>query len=238
MLPKRGEIVKKIFSQFPPSHAIPRANEALAIREFKFMSPVLDVGCGDGRFAALTFGKNIIDCGLDGSKRFVAMAKKSGAYQTVVVSEISNMPFFSSTFETVLANSVMEHVHELDLALEEIARILKKQGKFILTVPTPLVSKYLFWSKFIPGYAKFKEKLWHHYNYFGEKVWSKKLENKGFKVESIKKTNGKDAIRLSDIFFPIFPFGPIKNIEKYLRKRNVFEGRGDGATLVILAIKK
>lgn len=232
------KVVKKIFANFPPTHAIPRANEALALKGFTFEAPVLDVGCGDGRFAFLTYGSKVIDVGLDGKKKFTKRALKNHGYQSVVTAQITNMPFYGESFETVIANSVMEHVEKLDLALTEINRVLVRDGKFILTVPTPLVSKYLFWSKIFPGYTNFKKYLWQHRNYFGEKIWCEKLKKTGFKIEEVRKTNGKAAIKLADIFFPLFIFGPIKGADNYFWNKNIFGESSDGATLIIKASKK
>ena len=45
------------------------------------------------------------------------------------------LPFASATFDTVLCTSVLEHVHDAEAAVTEIARILKPGGRLIITVP-------------------------------------------------------------------------------------------------------
>jgi len=237
MKKEEQKIVGKFFAYFPVSHAIPRANEALAVKTVKLPSPVLDLGCGDGRFALFTFGPKKIEVGLDKDKKGVTKAERSGVYKKVVVADAVKMPFRGGSFASVVANSVLEHLENLDKALVEIARVLKKGGFLVLTVPTPLVSDYQFW-RFIPGYAEFKRKFWRHINYFGKKEWQKRLEKAGFKLISVRRTNSKSAIAMADLFFPLVPIGPLKKAISFLEKRKVFGFSKDGATLLMVAEKR
>lgn len=232
------KLIENFFATFPPTHAIPRTNEALGMKTVRLTPPILDLGCGDGKFALLTFGPKKITVGLDTQPEKIAQAQKSQAYLKTVVAPGEKMPFKDREFATVLANSVLEHVDDLERILREVARILRPGGTLALTVPTPLVSKYQFWSKFIPGWAKFKEKLWRHLNYFGERQWRKKLEKAGFKLARVEKTNSKQALFWADIFFPFFALGSIKKVVPFLEKRKVFGQSSDGATLLIVAKKK
>lgn len=53
--------------------------------------------------------------------------------------DITDMPFENGTFDYVIANHVLEHVHDDHLAMSEIRRILKPgSGKAILQVPISL----------------------------------------------------------------------------------------------------
>lgn len=229
----KNQLIQDFFKDFAPAQAIPRINEALAIFGQKLESPILDLGCGDGRFAKIVYGKRGIEVGLDPNPKEIEKARKTQAYKELVISYGDKMPFSDQTFNSVLANSVLEHVTCLDSVLKETNRVLKKDGLFVLTVPNPLVSQYQFWSKFIPGYARFKEKLWRHINYFGEDQWRQRLEKAGFKIEKIEKTNSKKAIAWADIFFPLFPLGPIKWTRQFLEERQIFGLDSKGATLVI-----
>jgi len=231
-------LISNFFTHFPPSHAIPRANEALVIRRVKLTAPVLDLGCGDGKFALFTFGRQQIEVGLDWNEKEVAKAEKIGAYKKFVVADASKMPFADGSFGSVFSNSVLEHIVNLNQALIEVARVLRKGGVFALTVPTPLVSDYQFWAKFIPGYTEFKRRLWQHINYFEKREWQERLEKAGFKIVLVKRTNSKSAISWADIFFPLAPIGPLKQVLPFLEKRKVFGFSKKGATLLIVAEKR
>jgi len=231
-------VIEKFFAHFSVCHAIPRTNEALAIKTVKLALPILDLGCGDGQFALFTFGRKKIEAGLDKKGRKTAKAVESGAYKKVVVADAANMPFEDKSFASVVSNSVLEHVENLNKVLKEAARILRKRGLLVLTVPTPLVSRYQFWAKFIPGYAEFKRRLWRHINYFGEREWRRRLKKANFEVVLVKRTNSKSAIFWADVFFPLWPIGPLKQVVSFLEKRKVFGFDKKGATLLIVAKKK
>ncbi len=49
--------------------------------------------------------------------------------------EVFPYPFKSEQFEIVEAHQVLEHIHNLDGLMKEVARILKKGGKFKIDVP-------------------------------------------------------------------------------------------------------
>lgn len=231
-------IVNKFFRIYPPCHAIPRANEAIALRKIMLKPPILDLGCGDGLFSLFAFGRNKITVGLDKNCTETAKALKSGVYEKVVVSDGAKLPFKDEFFNSVIANSVLEHVDNLDKVLLEIRRVLKKNGRLVLTVPDLLVSDYQFWSKLIPGYAKFKEKIWKHINYFGKKSWLYKLRSADFKLVFESRINSKQAIMFADIFFPFFFLGPMKRLVSFFDKNKVFDQSGKGATFLFVAKRK
>ena len=52
-----------------------------------------------------------------------------------VLSMAAPLPFESASFDTVLCTSVLEHVHDAEAAVSEIARVLKPGGRIIITVP-------------------------------------------------------------------------------------------------------
>lgn len=44
--------------------------------------------------------------------------------------DIVDIPFENETFDLIIANSMLYHVKEIELALSEVRRVLKKQGLF------------------------------------------------------------------------------------------------------------
>ncbi len=49
--------------------------------------------------------------------------------------DCKKMPFKDNEFDTIFATEVFEHIHDLDFALIEIYRVLKKGGSLFFTVP-------------------------------------------------------------------------------------------------------
>lgn len=230
-------IVNKFFQSFAPTHAIVRVNEALFFKRLKLKPPILDLGCGDGKFALLTFGQKRIDMGLDVDRKQLNKAMKIKSYKKVMVSNASQIPFGKGSFNSIISNSVLEHVENLDNVLKESYRVLGKKGELAITVPTPVISQYFFWSKFIPGWAAFKNRLWKHVNFFDEPVWRNKLKKAGFTIVKIEKTNSKKAIFWADVLFFLFPIGSLAVFMPFLQKKKVFGLDKYGGTLLILAQK-
>jgi SAM-dependent methyltransferase len=52
-----------------------------------------------------------------------------------VLSLAAPLPFRSDSFDTVLCTQVLEHVHDAEAVVSEIARILKPGGRVIITTP-------------------------------------------------------------------------------------------------------
>jgi len=62
-------------------------------------------------------------------------AAARGKYPLTVQSSGDKMPFEDASFQTVISNSVLEHIPDLDAVLLETARVLKPGGMFIFASP-------------------------------------------------------------------------------------------------------
>ena len=69
-----------------------RAIESRYYQDFDLPGPILDVGCGDGNFAALTFDRTI-DVGLDPWHGPIHEAKPYGKYRLLVEADGGRAPF-------------------------------------------------------------------------------------------------------------------------------------------------
>lgn len=130
---------------------------------------VLDIACGWGRVSQklLRERDNIKIFGIDLSTTYVKLFnKKLRPRGKAIVCDMQDMPYKSNFFETVfliVSFMYLDSLSKQKKALNEIFRVLKKDGRFILIEPTPLmglfeVSKYFnrkkvikrgFTSKFI-----------------------------------------------------------------------------------------
>jgi SAM-dependent methyltransferase len=90
---------------------------------------VLDVGCGIGDF--VKFRKQTT--GVDINPETVEFCKKQGL--DVFQMEINKLPFLSSEFDGILLDNVLEHIESPRLLIEEIYRVLKPSGTFLVGVP-------------------------------------------------------------------------------------------------------
>ena len=87
------------------------------------------------------------------------------------------MPFENNIFNTIFATEVFEHIHDLETALNEIYRVLKKDGIIFFTVP-------FLW----PLYEAPNDE-YRYTPYSLEKIFKKA----GFSEITIKPTGGWDA---------------------------------------------
>ncbi len=89
---------------------------------------MLDVGCGTRRYESIF--KDAVDnyIGLDWPKI------EDRAFPDVI-GDAMNIPFGNCTVDVVLATELMEHLPSPSIFLNEVARVLRERGIFILTVP-------------------------------------------------------------------------------------------------------
>jgi SAM-dependent methyltransferase len=88
---------------------------------------VLDAGCGSGDFAALLTAPDV-RC-VDLSPAAVGAARERGL--RAEVADVQNLPFPDGSFDVVVANWVLYHVHDRALAIAELARVLTPAGRFV-----------------------------------------------------------------------------------------------------------
>jgi len=103
--------------------------------------PILDFGCGDGSFAAVLFEN--IDYGVDIDGDALRVAGKFGLYSNLLQSSKNRIPLPDGSINTVMSNSVLEHVQDLDNEIAEISRVLGANGLFVFTVPVAQLTRDL-----------------------------------------------------------------------------------------------
>jgi SAM-dependent methyltransferase len=94
---------------------------------------VLDVGAGPGVYfeSAARRASHGAVIGADLSFGMAQRANRKGIAQMMTNADVQTLPFASSTFDIVLANHMLYHVPDLDLALSEVHRVLKPTGVLI-----------------------------------------------------------------------------------------------------------
>ena len=108
---------------------------------------VLDLGCGNGRLVNLIKEKEGNYFGCDVSKNLIEIAQKTYPQESFQVTEPLKLPFNNNFFDAVYSIAVLHHIPSKEFRLEflqEIKRVLKPKGTFVLTAWKP---KKFFWEK-------------------------------------------------------------------------------------------
>jgi 2-polyprenyl-3-methyl-5-hydroxy-6-metoxy-1,4-benzoquinol methylase len=95
---------------------------------------VLDLGCYDGTVGSLLQRNGNEVYGVDISEKPVQLAKQKGIEAYVADIE-DGIPFPENSFDVVFAGELIEHVFDTVKFLEEVRRMLKKDGYLVLTTP-------------------------------------------------------------------------------------------------------
>ncbi len=190
---KAPDYLTPLLNIAPATWALIRANEIRALDRVKFKNPILDVGCGNGEVTKVILSRRKIkfDVGIDLSAKEIEFAKNSDCFKKCLVGDVYSLPFKKGTFATVFSNSVIEHIPNLETALSEMSRVLKKNGQFVITVPSSYLTEYLLGYRILNQmglkslaevYGKFFNSLFKHYNLFNHKKWEKILKKHSLKL--------------------------------------------------------
>lgn len=97
---------------------------------------ILDAGCGTGYFVRALSKKGYLTHGFDISGNALKNATKYNKEQNCFYSlaNASELPYASSTFDKAVSVCCLEHFTDDDKALLELARILKENGRLVLSV--------------------------------------------------------------------------------------------------------
>ncbi len=135
----------------PAFRAILRAVESRFYYAVDLPGPTLDVGCGDGHFAQMTFDRRI-EVGVDPWWGPLNKAYRSDQYDQVMQGMGDRLPFPDHTFASAFSNSVLEHIPDVQAVLNDTSRVLKPDGRFLITMPSQYFTQWL-------GGAQILEKL-------------------------------------------------------------------------------
>lgn len=105
------------------------------------ISSILDIGCGDGVLLSLISKKTEaqltgVDLDIDSLK-----IAKTRLNATFIKSSATTLPFKPSSFDLVIASEIIEHLKKPEKMLIEIKKVLKPNGRVIITTPVKLFPK-------------------------------------------------------------------------------------------------
>lgn len=141
--------------------AIPKIGERveLASRFITKADKLLDVGCGEGIIQYFIGDKVKNLYGIDNSKSELRRAEARGFITKQVNFDSEKFPFMDSFFDVVTCLDVIEHVKNPKFLLGEIHRVLRPDGKLIISTPNIRFWDHIFKLIFKGRFPKTSEDL-------------------------------------------------------------------------------
>jgi 2-polyprenyl-3-methyl-5-hydroxy-6-metoxy-1,4-benzoquinol methylase len=151
---------------------------------------ILDAGCGDG---INLFGLNKISqtlsleaqiYGVDYNPLRLERASKFSFVEEITQSPLDDLPYADAWFDVIICNQVLEHIPQDQKVLEELKRVTRPGGMFILGVPNE--GCFLAWLRnHIIQRSILKNT--DHVNFYTERKLLNLLTESGFSTLNIKR---------------------------------------------------
>jgi SAM-dependent methyltransferase len=99
---------------------------------------VLDVGCGPGDLLLQMARRHpgwqaLVGFDLSAGMAAQAMERTQGQQVRFLMADAQSVPFPDETYDVVMARHMLYHVPDIDRALSEAARVLRPQGRILVT---------------------------------------------------------------------------------------------------------
>lgn len=174
-------VKRNLFQWLWHTHKINLAKQILS--QLKFNN-CLDVGCASGYMVSQISGifPNAKYYGIDIYDKAIEYAKNKYLNIEFIVAPANKLPFKNNSFDLILFYETIEHVEEPQECLNEIKRVLKKEGTLILTMDSGSLLFRLVW--FV--WEKTKGKIWQgaHLHPFHHTELEQLIQNSGFKIRN------------------------------------------------------
>jgi len=184
---------------------------------FKRKEKVLDLASGNsivGEYLFKSFQCNVT--AVDFSKKAIMAARRKGV-KTKLSSVEEKLPFNNEIFDMVFWGDNIEHIWAPDETLKEIYRILKPNGRLLLSTPNQAYWRYriyMFLNGAVPKTEGTPNEPWRfsHIRFFNRKILKTLLSLTGFKEKSFF---GVSRRRLDKPLLRLLPelFGMIMVVE-------------------------
>jgi len=195
-----------------------RHKACLAMENFEDKK-ILDIGCSYGWFEKFIGKKAKEIIGIDLYEKDLKIAEKEVNLKNIKFEKGSALDlkkFKENYFDIVAMFDVIEHIPKYteELALKEIKRILKKNGKLLISTPAN-------------NFSNFFDPAW----YFGHRHYSKEkikyiFENSGFSIDKIEIKGGFWELFSMILFYPFKWF-----FDMEIPWKNWFDKKRDGEYL-------
>ena len=210
----KSDLLETYMSLAPLPLAIERYWECELQSSRQFNRPILDVGCGEGIFANVLFSESV-DVGIDPNAKEIERARTYGKYDELIECFGDDIPKPDDSFNTVFSNSVMEHIPPIGDTLEEVSRLISRDGVIYLTLPTDNFEKFTLTYQILNGlgferlkhsYVERFNKFWRHYHCYSKQDWESLFNQHGLNVKEAIEYGSKSQCMFNGLCQPVVWF--------------------------------
>lgn len=120
---------------------------------------MFDAGFGSGVYSFTLAAKVMNITAVDVEKKKIDYAKSVNYFKNIRFQEmdLTRLTFEDSAFDFIICSEVLEHIKNHSVAFSELARVLKKDGTMLITVPynsKKNQQEYTKWGHERPGYTE------------------------------------------------------------------------------------
>ncbi len=150
---------------FAESSAVRPLLEALSLQG----KVVLDAGCGTGRYLEILrqFQPHML-VGIDFASNMIERASKKNnhVFSTYLqVARLDQLPFRSETFDFVVCTLALDNVLNLESTVEELARVLRRNGSMVISSFHPY-GQLLSWTRSFRVKNSLRRRRWFAVKYY------------------------------------------------------------------------
>ncbi len=181
--PAADDLLWQHLKTLPAFRALLRSVEARFYRRLELPGPVLDLGCGDGNFAQMAFPERRLEVGVDPWWNPLRKSRRQGVYGGAIQSFGDALPFAAHTFGSAISNSVLEHIPDVQMVLQETNRVLRPGGLLVVTMPSHYFTEKLGGARYFgDAYRRFFNRISRHAHTEPPEWWAERLAFAGFRV--------------------------------------------------------
>jgi ubiquinone/menaquinone biosynthesis C-methylase UbiE len=175
-----------------PDGAVPEQFErrrAFLLAHAKPGDRVLDVGCGEGEFAAALLRHGAVPVAADVAAEPLRRALRRFP-ELELVQLNRSWPFTDGTFTLVWAGELLEHVEDAVGLIDEIARVLRPGGTLLVTTPAHGLARRIAFALSARRFEAHFEPRSDHLRFFTVRSLRALLESGGFREIRVRSRRG------------------------------------------------
>jgi ubiquinone/menaquinone biosynthesis C-methylase UbiE len=152
---------------------------------------ILDLGAGTGAVSNYLLYNLLSDTRIVALDVCAEMLQKNCEQRILkILSSAEKMPFIDNSFDVIVSRQCMHYIDDLNKAIDEIKRVLKCGGIFVLSQFVPLETETKnFWIDMM----KVRQPL--RKNFYSEKDWIELFIQHGFSVNSVERYSKPYSIK-------------------------------------------